>query len=111
MITIAQQNKLNKILLIIKNIRQMNNYNMLHKELNLLKFGDIIELELNKFAYKLINNMMPEMIKIVFEQERKHFNTGNKYIPRIAPHNSNLYNRSFMSKTISMFTKLPEDIK
>ena len=91
---------MNKILLINKNIKQINNYSMMYKKLNLLKFGDIIELELNKFTYKLTNNIMPEMVTIAFEQKPKHFNTRDKDIPRIAPHNSNLYNNSFMSKTI-----------
>jgi hypothetical protein len=115
MINNVQINKIkaciNKIVTAIKNVKKINNYYVVYKELKILKFEDIIELELNKFMYKMLNNLITENIQNAFDNEPRHYNTRNRNIPRIAQHNTNLYNNSFMAKSAIMFTRLPEEIK
>lgn len=101
----------NKIIMSINNIKKTNNYLTLYKNLKLLHFNDIIELEVTKLLYKIVNNLMPDNIKSAFDQTPRHYNTRNRTTPRIAQHNTNIYNNSFLAKGIILYTQLPENIK
>jgi hypothetical protein len=102
---------INKIVLCVKNKKKTNNYSLIYKELNILKLDDIVELELTKFMYKLINNMTPDKINNEFNLQPRHYNTRNRNIPQIITHTTNLYNKSFLTKSKIMFTRLPESVK
>ena len=102
---------IDKILLYIKNVRMVNHRNLLYKELKILNFEDTIELELSKFMYKITNNMTPFSIHEAFRQEPGHYNTRNRNTPRIIQHTTNLFNKSFMAKCTSLFTRLPQELK
>ena len=93
--------------------------NKTYKKYRILKFRDLIELELAKFGFKLTNNLLPKSIKnlVVTDHLGKSlikdhvYNTRNKSISNNPPAKNNKYNKSFMNKSISVFNSLSPEIK
>ena len=83
------------------------------KELMLLKLDDIIELELCKFAYQLTHKLLPTPIENLFATNfgTNAYTTRHSNCPHIAKHTSSIFNKSFLCKSISLWTSLPQSIK
>ena len=115
MINQTQANKIkkimNNILLKINNTKKVNNFSKLYKELGILKFDDLVDNELNKFMYKTLNKLNPNCISNIFSYRSKKYNTRNQHLPQIAPHQTNLFNKSFLNQAIICFSRLPEQLK
>ena len=62
-------------------------------------------------AYRLTHNLVPDVIKANFDNSPRHYNTRFQNIPKVCAHNTSLYTKSFMSKAIINFTRLPETIR
>ena len=75
-----------------------------------LTFPDMIQLELAKLGFKVSNKHLPTPILAIFnanEGEKKHkYQTRNKAVPNIQKHQSNLFNNSFLCRSIQEFMKL-----
>ena len=82
---------------------------------SLLKFKNLISQELSKLGYKLTYNMLPPVMRELFDSKFKpminrpvtrHFAT-----PNISPHTSISFNKSYLCKTITNWTQLPLALK
>ena len=90
-----------------------------YKKYRILKLKDLIDLELAKFGFKLLNNLLPNSIKTLISTDhlgkslvKGHaYNTRNKSMTNNPPAKNNKYNKSFMNKGITTFNNLPQEIK
>ena len=84
------------------------------KDLWILKLQDIIMLELCKFGYKITNKMLPVLIDRLMNawggKKQHHYPVRNKAMPNVQ-HDTNLFNKSFMCKSITSFNALHIDEK
>ena len=96
----------------------------LSKEEMYLKYGilpisKMIQLELCKLGFKLINNLLPKPLTNALRTDHKDssttkshpFETRNKCIPNLPTVKNNLYRNSFLFKAVSTLSKLPRDIR
>ena len=83
---------------------------MMYKELQLVRFEDMIRTELIKLGFKITSKILPNPLILAFEQDggkKTHpYNTRNKSLPNIQKHTKNLYNTSFMCKALTKYTKV-----
>ena len=72
----------------------------LFKALNVLKFPDMIKIELNKFGAKVARKQIPKPIQQLMELRggvKSHrYNTRRKGVPNIQKHRTPLFNQSFL---------------
>ena len=82
---------------------------MMYKELQLVRFEDMIRTELIKLGFKITNKILPNPLIMAFEQDgrkKNHpYNTRNKSLPNIQKHTTSLYNTSFMCKALTEYSK------
>ena len=94
---------------------QKANEQGMYKELQLIRFKDMIRIELIKFGYKITHKFLPNPLILAFEQDggrKTHpYNTRNKYLLNIQKHTKNLYNTSFMCKALVEYAKAPMTLK
>ena len=85
------------------------------ESLKTLKLDDLITLNLCKLGHKILHTQLPKPILQVFNQEgskKQHrYPTRNHNTPNIQKHVSPLFNRSFLCKSITEFSKLPMQLK
>ena len=88
---------------------------MMYKELQLVRFEDMIRTELIKLGFKITNKTLPNPLILAFDKEggkKTHpYNTRNKSLPNIQKHTKNLYNTSFMCKALTEYTKASTILK
>ena len=76
---------------------------------------NLIDLEVAKFGYKISRNLVPKPIQNIMNAKggkKTHtYQTSNKTTPNIQRHQSTQFNRSFLCRSISSYTNLPEDLK
>ena len=88
---------------------------MMYKELQLVRFEDMIRTELIKLGFKITSKILPNPLILAFEQDggkKTHpYNTRNKSLPNIQKHTKNLYNPSFMCKALTEYTKASTILK
>ena len=83
----------------------------------LLKLNDIIiKFQMCKFGYKLDHKIHPRPLLNIFKKNldglsRNRQVTHHMNIPIISKHSSKLYNSSYLCKSISNWTKLPQSVK
>ena len=86
------------------------NINLLHRELKLLPFEQMIKLELVKLGYKIEKRIIPKVLQDMFNikgRDKKHrYPTRNKNLPNIQAHTNRVFNNSFMCKCIVEYSKL-----
>ena len=84
---------------------------MMYKELQLVRFEDMIRTELIKLGFKITSKILSNPLILAFEQEggkKTHpYNTRNKSLLNIY----NLYNASFMCKALTEYTKASMTLK
>ena len=87
----------------------------LHKVLYLLSLHDMIKMELCKFGYKLTNRMLPDPLLNIMNnrggKKTHQYATRNKNIPNIQIHTSPQFHHSFLTQSITKFSRLPMDLK
>ena len=81
----------------------------------LLKFSDMIHIELLKFGYRLSKRNLPDPINNVMTKNRGQkthpYQTRNKMIPNIQRHTDQSFNSSYLCKGVSMFINSGKSIK
>ena len=87
--------------------------NMHIKKYSILKFKDLIQLELCKFVYKYKNGLLSGSVKYLFTcgSEIHCYNTRNRNVPTVNRHYSTIFNKSFLCKGNVEWTKLNKWIK
>ena len=87
----------------------------LYKNLRILKLTDMIQLELIKFGYKITKNQQPlPLQKLMDDRGGKkihRYPTRGKSVPNIQKHASEIFNKSFICRSISEFSMMPDSIK
>ena len=79
-----------------------------------MKFDDIVRLEQCKLAYKIKNRLMPSPILELFNtlgKKTHRYNTRQKHLPNIKRHKSELYNKSFLCKSIAYYNTISNNIR
>ena len=85
----------------------------LFKSLKIMKVDELIQLEQSKLAYKIKNRLMPVPILELFDRLGKkthRYDTRQKHLPNIKQHKSELYNKSFLCKSITYYSGLSNKI-
>ena len=84
-------------------------------KLKLLKFSDMIKIELCKFGARISNNLLPKPIQELMIKrggKKTHgYETRNKHIPNTQKHSTTHFNISFMHRGITKYSKLTLDLK
>ena len=96
-----------------------SNIKQIYKKNQILKIKDIIKLELSKFGYKYLHNILPTRIKTLFQTDHRGktlaklhpYRTRNKNIINNPPATKDRYNRSFLNKGLTEYNELPLEIK
>ena len=85
------------------------------RELKLLKFSDMIKIELCKFGARISNNLLPKPIQELMKKRRgwktHGYDTRNKCIPNTQKHTTTCFNISFMRRGITEYSNLTFDLK
>ena len=101
-----------KCILQVKKIQNYRNVDKIYCNLKLLKIDALIELELLKLAYKLINKTIPINITELFSVDPPHrYPTRNRGIPRVLKHRTSIMNKSFLTKINQVWNKCSNDVK
>ena len=88
------------------------------KKHRILKIDQLINLELIKLAYKLTHQLLPrKLAKCISSDARgksleksNKYMTRNKSIPNLPTNKLNAYNKSFLVKSISLYSTIPNKI-
>ena len=100
---------------LIANRKRNSNVEPLFSNLKIIKFPDLIEIELCKTGYKIDRKLLPTPIIDLFHmkngKKNHHYNTRQKALPNIQKHSTPLFNRSFLCKSISLYSKLPINVR
>ena len=97
--------------------KKPSNYNskVLFEQEHIPILQDLVDLEVAKFGYKISHNLVPKLIQnimIAKNGKKTHsYHTHNKTTPNIQRHQSAQFNRSFLCRSISSYTNLPENLK
>ena len=85
------------------------------RKLKLLKFSDMIKIELCKFGACISNNLLPKPIQELMKKRsgwKTHgYDTRNKRIPNTQKHTTTRFNISFMHRGITEYNNLTFDLK
>ena len=93
--------------------------NKIYKKYRILKFKDLIDLELAKFGFKSVHKLLPSRIISLTSTDhlgrsliKSHdYDTRNKLTTNNPPAKNNKYNKSFLNKGITIFNNLSHEIK
>ena len=84
-------------------------------QLNLIRLSDLIGNELKKLGFKVTHELLPVPLIELFQingGKKKHcYETCQKGIPNIQNHSTFLFNKSFLCKCLSLYSKLPNSIR
>ena len=87
----------------------------LYKNLQILKLTDMIQLKLIKFGYKIMKNQQPlplwELMNARGGKKFHRYPTRGKSVPNIQKHTSEIFNKSFIHRSMSEFSMLPDSFK
>ena len=119
MLSVAQTENLFKqqkqCMHILGNRKLRENVESVFKELNVLKFPDMVKLEMCKLGYQLKSKELPIPLIDDFNTcggcKTHRYPTRHKDLPNIQKHQGTLINRSFICKGVSTFSKLPLEIQ
>ena len=97
------------------NQKQRENVELVFKELTVLKFPDMVQLEMCKLGYQLKSKELPIPLIDDFNScggcKTHRYPTHHKDLPNIQKHHGTLINRSFICKGVSTFSKLSLEIQ
>ena len=108
--------KLQKACICLINKKKKNaSTNELFIRNRLLKFSDMIHIELLKFGYMLSKKCLPNPISKIMNkkggQKTHPYPTRNKRIPNIQRHNDQSFNSSYLCKGVALFMNSGKSIK
>lgn len=67
----------------------------------ILKFSDVMSLELLKIMYLFRTKKLPNTIMSLFEERSHAYGTRNYNVPKVKAHKSTIFNSSFLCKSVS----------
>ena len=90
-----------------------------HQALGILCVKDLIDLEMVKFGYKLINGMLPLQIELCTKTDAKgnylqkghRYDTHHKQLPNLPRAQITKYLKSIFCQGINKYNALPSDLK
>ena len=81
----------------------------------LVRFPDMIKIELCKLGHKTTKDNIPKPLKSIVDKRRgkkQHgHNTQNKNTPNVQVHTTTQINQSYLCRSIVEYSKLPQTIK
>ena len=81
----------------------------------LVKFPDMIRIELCKFGHKITQDDIPTAMKSIMDKrggKKQHdYNTQNKNTPNVQSHSTTQFNQSYLCKSIVEYNKSPQSIR
>ncbi len=85
----------------------------LFKKYKILKFEDLIKLEVQKFGYNFVNKNLPKPILQLFNENSAthNYNTRGRYHPRSEQHKSKQYNDSFLVRVPYMWRNSTDSLR
>ncbi len=83
------------------------------KKTKILLVHDLIELELAKISHRYVHNTLPKHVNDLFQANAYNHDylTRARNNPRIHQHRSNIFNKSFLNRAPSIWSKLDRDIQ
>ena len=86
------------------------------KNLNILRFDNIIEMELGKLImmFNIKNKSVPESLTRLFHLTyplQTRYNARNRNIPNLVKHKTQIFKKSFLTKSCSNWTSLNVETK
>ena len=102
-----------KTIRILTNSKINTHTDPLFQRLHIMKLSELIDLELCKFAHLSNLNILPKSIQKLFPERQR---VQNRRITRnmnvsIGKHTDKHYNKSFLVKSISLWLKLPQELR
>ena len=83
--------------------------------LNLIRLSDLIGNELKKLGFKVAHKLLSvpliELFQINGGRKKHQYETRQKGIPNVQNHSTFLFNKSFLCKCLSLYSKLPNSIR
>ena len=100
---------------IITGLQKTDNTSHLFSELRILTIKDLIHLAMCKLGHNISHKHYPTPILNLFVKfggRKVHrYPTQNKHVPNVQCHYSELYNKSFLCKSITAYNVLPQKLK
>ena len=81
------------------------------KKANILTIQGLMDLSLLKISYRYVYDNLPKRIVNLFETPSHNYSTRNRNNLQINRHVSEIYNRSYLAKSPSLWLKLPNHIR
>ena len=84
----------------IENAKQDSHTAPLFRKYKILRFQDLINLEISKTAYNLVHDLLPTPLKTFFQQNdfNHRYNTRNAKNPRVTYHKTKTFHASIFAK-------------
>ena len=86
-----------------------------YETLKILKLDHLINLHLCKLGHMISHDQLPILIHRMFEakggKKLHHYLTQRKHIPNIQAHSSEIFNKSFMCRSIMEYNLLPQHLR
>ena len=86
----------------------------LFKSCKVIKFPDMVQMELGKFGAKVVRKIIPEPLRMVMEARggKKNHKYDNRYknVPNIQKHATVQYNSSILCRSVAEYAKLPVEL-
>ena len=105
--------------LAVKLINSTMNVKIIYSNHKIAKLKRILVLEQQKFAYHLINNLLPANLSTLAKTDHKgitlckthNYNTRTKAEPNLPSTKSHHYQNSFLHQSVKAFSTLPLEVK
>ena len=119
MLSTKQIQKLQKVQnTYLKTIEPGINITESFKKLKILRIRQLVNLELNKLAYKRTHNLLPIKLAQCMNcdasgkslEKQHHYLTRNKHLLNLPQVTMRKYQTSFLMKSISLYSALPKEI-
>ena len=95
---------------IISNVRGNTLTEPLFQNLKIVKFSDMIRIELCKYGFKIANRLIPRLVQLLMENKgglKQHrYETRNKNTPNMHRHTSEHYYKRFTCQSIKEYNRL-----
>ena len=83
------------------------------RKLQILRIGDMIDLEVAKLSFRFVKNELPTPIRGLFTPNafNHNYNTRARNEPRIARHRTSVFHKSFLTRSQTVWSALDASIK
>ena len=119
MVSKAQLNDLEKIqnqcIRIINKESATSDITGQYEKLRILKLDQLVKLHLCKLGHMISHDQLPIPIHRMFKarggKKSHHYPTRRKHIPNIQTHSSEIFNKSFMCRSLMEYNLLPQHLR